>query len=410
MPTQPPCAHPSGQPSELPLQGIRVLDLSTVISGPMATAMLADQGAAVIKVEPPGGDQSRRIGPAKGDLSAMFVSVNRGKRSIVLDLKRAAHVEVVHELLARADVLVENFRPGAMRRLGLGAETLCAAYPRLVYASITGFGADGPYAAARVYDAVIQAVSGISASHPSQSNGEPTLLATTVCDKLTALNAAQAICSALLARERSGHGTRLQIAMLDAALAFNWPDAMNNHTFVHEPPAAFPEFGIHQRPYRTRNGHVAVMTPQPEEFAALCKGLGRPGIAHDPRFSTSNARRHHVTELLPLLQSLIAGHDTDELVATLSVAGVPIGRVNEHQEVLGDPQVRHNQALVEVDHGAGVGAVRLARSAARFGGGHRVARTPGVAPHLGQHAGEVLAELGFDAPRIAALLAPAERA
>jgi len=289
-----------------PLTGVRVLDLSAVLSGPLATALLADQGADVIKVEPPGGDQSRRIGPAKGDLSAMFITANRGKRSIVLDLKRKDHLAVLRDLAGRADVLVENFRPGAMARLSLDAATLCAAHPRLIYASITGFGPSGPYAGGRVYDAVIQAVSGMSASHPSQATGEPTLLATTVCDKLTGLTAAQAICAALYARERTGQGTHLQLAMLDAALAFQWPDAMNNHLFVTDPPAAFPEFGIHQRPYRTRNGHVAAMTPQPDEFVALCKGLGHPELAADPRFADSNVRRRHVAELLPLLDALAA--------------------------------------------------------------------------------------------------------
>jgi crotonobetainyl-CoA:carnitine CoA-transferase CaiB-like acyl-CoA transferase len=388
------------------LEGLRVVDLSLYLPGPQLTLMFADHGAEVIKVEPPGGDQSRRIGPAKGDVSAMFASVNRGKRSIVLDLKRAAHLQVLHDLLARTDVLVENFRPGAMQRLGLGADALCAAYPRLVVASITGFGPSGPHAQARVYDAVIQAVSGISVSHPSQATGEPTLLATTVCDKLTALTAAQAISAALLARERSGAGMRLQVAMLDAALAFNWPDAMNNLTFMHEPPAPFPEFGIHQRPYRTRDGHVATMTPQPDEFAALCKGLGRPDIAADPRFATANARRHNVTELLPVLQALFEQHDSAELVSTLAAAGVPIGRVNQRHEVLTDPQVRHNQALAEVAHGQGIGAVRLARSAARFGPGEPAAPLPGAAPRLGEHAAQLLSELGYDAPRIAELLAP----
>ena len=394
----------SVQPSELPLQGIRVLDLSAVISGPMATALLADLGADVIKVEPPAGDQSRRIGPAQGDLSAMFISVNRGKRSIVLDLKRPDHLEVLRELVARADVLVENFRPGAMARLGLGADTLCAVHPRLVYVSISGFGQSGPHAGARVYDAVIQAVSGISASHPNQINGEPTILATTVCDKLTALNASQAICAALFARERSGRGTRLQLSMLDAALAFQWPDAMNNLSFVSKPPRAFPEFGVRQRAYKTRDGHVATMTPQPDEFAALCRGLDHPELATDPRFSSGDARRHNVAELVPLLAALIAEHDTDELVDTLRAAGVPIGRVNQRHEVISDPQVLHNRALVEVDHGE-AGTVRLARSAARFGIDAHAAPLPGPAPHLGQHGREVLADLGYDATRIDILTA-----
>jgi crotonobetainyl-CoA:carnitine CoA-transferase CaiB-like acyl-CoA transferase len=391
-------------PSQLPLQGIRVLDLSAVISGPMATALLADQGAEVIKVEPPAGDQCRRIGPAQGDLSAMFISVNRGKRSIVLDLKRPQHVDVVHALARRADVLVENFRPGAMQRLGLGAEALCAANPRLVYASISGFGPNGPYADARVYDAVIQAVSGVSASHPNPLSGEPSVLATTVCDKLTALNAAQAICAALLARERNGKGTRVQLSMLDAALSFQWPDAMNNLSFVSKPPRAFPEFGVRQRAYKTRDGHVATMTPQQSEFAALCRGLDHPELADDPRFASGDARRHNVAELVPLLESLIAEHDTDELVDRLRAAGVPIGRVNLRHEVLSDAQVLHNQALVEVDHGD-AGTVRLARPAARFGLGAGVAPVPGVAPHLGQHGREVLEELGYDTARIDGLLA-----
>ena len=321
----------------LPLSGIRVLDFSAVISGPMACALLADQGADVIKVEPPAGDQSRRIGPSKGDLSAMFLSCNRGKRSIALDLKRKAHVVVVKELAQRADVLVQNFRPGAMERLGLGADMLCAANPRLIYVSMTGFGPDGPYAGGRVYDAVIQAVSGMSASHPSQATGEPTLLATTVCDKLTALTAAQAISAALFARERSGKGTTLDVSMLDAAIAFQWCDAMNNLTFVTDPPRTFPEFGIYQRPFRTKNGHVAAMYPQADEFAKLCSGLGRPDLAIDPRFASADARRHNVAELVPLINALTETHDTDELVNTLRAAGVPIGRVNHRHEVLTDP-------------------------------------------------------------------------
>jgi crotonobetainyl-CoA:carnitine CoA-transferase CaiB-like acyl-CoA transferase len=384
-----------------PLRGIRVLDLSAVLSGPMCTALMADQGAEVIKVEPPGGDLSRRIGPAKGDLSAMFIAANRGKRSIVLDLKRADHLQVLHELARRADVLVENFRPGAMARLGLDHDTLAATNPRLVYASITGFGQSGPYADGRVYDAVIQAVSGMSASHPSQASGEPMLLATAVCDKLSALTAAQAIAAALFARERSGQGIKLELAMLDAALAFQWPDAMYNHVFVSDPPPPSPEFGVQQRPYRTRDGHVAAMTPQPDEFAALCRGLGRPELAADPRFAQIEARRRNVAELLTLLDALIAGEDTDKLVARLRAEGVPIGRVNLRHQVLDDAQVRHNQALQHLEHGR-AGTVRLARSAARFIGGEPAPLRP--APHLGEHGHQVLAELGLDAARIDALL------
>jgi crotonobetainyl-CoA:carnitine CoA-transferase CaiB-like acyl-CoA transferase len=389
---------------QAPLHGIRVLDLSAVLSGPLATALLADQGADVVKVEPPGGDLSRRIGPAKGAMSAMFIAANRGKRSIVLDLKRADHVEVVRALAARADVLVENFRPGTMARLGLDPAALQAANPRLVVASITGFGASGPYADGRVYDAVIQAVAGISASHPAQPSGAPTLLATTVCDKLTALTAAQAITAALLARERDGRAPRLELSMLDAALAFQWPDAMYNHVFASDPEPPAPEFGVLQRPYATRDGHVALMTPQPDEFGALCRGLGRPELAADPRFATIEARRRNFAELLTLLDALIAAHDSDELVMRLRAAGVPIGRVNQRHEVLADPQVRHNGAIVELEHGD-VGRVRLARMAARFPGLDLPPLRP--APRLGEHNRQVLAELGFDEVRIGRVLGPA---
>ncbi|MEO8248839.1 MAG: CoA transferase [Burkholderiales bacterium] len=389
------------QNENLPLAGVRVLDLSAVISGPMACALLADQGADVIKVEPPAGDQSRRIGPSKGDLSAMFLACNHGKRSIALDLKRKDHLKVVHELAQRADVLVQNFRPGAMARLGLGSDVLCAANPRLIYVSISGFGPEGPYAGGRVYDAVIQAVSGMSASHPNQITGEPTLLATTVCDKLSALNAAQAISAALFARERSGKGTTLTLSMLDAALAFQWPDAMNNLTFVSDPPPPFPEFGIFQKPLRTRNGHVAAMYPQADEFENLCRGLGRPDLATDSRFAAANSRRHNVAQLVPLLESLTGTHDTDELVDTLRAAGVPIGKVNKRAGVLTDPQVVHSKTLAEIDHGD-TGTVRLAKAAVRFGDAEKPA--PGRAPHVGEHGREVLEELGYEAERIDALL------
>jgi crotonobetainyl-CoA:carnitine CoA-transferase CaiB-like acyl-CoA transferase len=297
-------------------------------------------------------------------------------------------------------VLVENFRPGAMARLGLDDAALVALNPRLVFVSITGFGPSGPYAEGRVYDAVIQAVAGLSASHPSQATGDPMLLATAVCDKLTALTAAQAICSALVARERSGRGGRVQLAMLDAALAFQWPDAMYNHVFVTDPPPPWPEFGVQQRPYRTRDGFVATMSPQPDEFAALCRGLGRPDLSGDPRFAQIDARRRNAAELMTILDALIVGRDTDELVATLRAAGVPIGRVNRRDEVIADPQVRHNGTLAEIDHGD-IGSVRLPRGAARFGD---AVAPPRPAPRLGEHGRQVLAELGYDDAAIGALL------
>ena len=385
-----------------PLHGIRIVDLSTVFSGPLATTLLSDQGAEVIKVESPVGDTTRLIGHAKGDLSSSFIAANRGKRGIALDLKAPAARPVLAALIARADVLVENFRPGVMQRLGLVDAELAARHPRLIRVSVTGFGADGPRAADKAYDAVIQAIAGVTASQRDPRTGDPVMLATTVCDKVTALTAAQAITAALFARERDGRGRRVEVAMLDAALSFQWVDAMYNHVFIDEPPAPFPEFGATQRPWRTTDGFVASMVPQQAEFAGMCAALGRTDIPQDPRFTSTPARYRHAKELRALLEPLMAQFDNATLEAAFRHHGAPLGRVNEKPAVLTDPQVQHNQALVELAHGD-VGRVRVARSAARFDGQAQVP-TRGAA-RLGEHGEAVLAELGFSVAQIAELVA-----
>ena len=272
----------------------------------MATALLADQGAAVIKVESPEGDTSRRVGPAKGDLSAAFITVNRGKRSIALDLKHPEARTILTALVRQTDVLVSNFRPGVLERLGLDRAHLQTLNPTLVQLSITGFGPDGPRADDRAYDAVIQAVAGVSASHRDKHTGLPGLLSSTVCDKLTALTAAQALTAALFARERDGQGRHVEVSMLDATLAFQWVDAMYNQVFLDDAPVGFPEMGITLKPYATADGMVAVMMPQQAEFVALCHALGRPDVAQDARFSSPQARSRHPAELRATLEPLMA--------------------------------------------------------------------------------------------------------
>jgi len=383
-----------------PLAGIRVLDLSTVYSGPLATALLADQGADVIKVESPDGDICRRIGPAKGDLSATFIAMNRGKRSIVIDLKSDQGKGVLADLIARTDVLIENFRPGVMVKLGFDRGKLQQLNPRMIYLSITGFGRNGPYSKARVYDAVVQAVSGMCASHLEKPGGEPGLVATTICDKLTSMTAAQAVTAALLARERDGHGRVIDLSMLDSTLAFNWPDAMYNHVWLDDPPPNWPEVGGTLRPYKTRDGYLTTMTPQQDEFAALCKGLGAPELAQDPRFSSVQSRARHPKEIRTMLEPLFAKDTTDELVARLHSADAPVGKVNLKSQVIGDPQVVHNGTLAEIDHGP-LGRVRVARAAARFENCNSHSLRP--APHLGEHGEQVLRELGYGEARIRAL-------
>lgn len=383
-----------------PLEGVRVIDLSAVVSGPMAAGMLADQGADVIKIEPPGGDMSRRVGPAKGDISALFMAINRGKRSMVLDLKSDGARSILKKLAMQADVLVENFRPGTMARLGLAYEQLKELNPGLVYLSISGFGQDGPYAHARVYDYVIQAASGFADAHGDPSSGDPGLLPTLLCDKLTALTAAQAICAALLARHRDGQGQKIELSMLDASIAFLWPEAMYNHGFLEEPPASAPEFGANQKAWKCRDGWFTAMTPQNDEFAALCRGFGRPDLAGDPRFATMDARRRHYRELREILEPIALQRDVSEFVSILAREGAPVGRVNVRNGLCADPQVRHN-ATVSRYRMQDLGEVQLPRAAALFGA------TPNPeclqAPHLGQHSRELLRELGVCDDEIDAL-------
>lgn len=390
-----------------PLAGMRIVDLSTVLSGPLATALLADQGASVVKVESLEGDTARRVGPAKGEQSAMYIAANRGKRLLALDLKAPAAQAVLHRLLAQADVVVDNFRPGVMARLGLADATLAERYPRLVRLSITGFGADGPRAGDKAYDAVIQAVSGFAASHPNRQTGEPDLLPTLVCDKLTALTAAQAVTAALLARCQDGRGRRVEVSMLDAALAFQWPDAMYNQVFLDEPPAPFPEVGGKTLPWRTADGFVATMTPQNGEFAALCASAGVPELASDPRFASSTSRSLNGQALRELLEPALAQQPTAALEAQARARHAPLGAVLSREQVLTDPQVRHNRSLVQVPNDPGnpadpVGRVRLARSAALFDG---VAQAPvHGAARIGEHGRAVLLALGLGQAEIQALL------
>jgi crotonobetainyl-CoA:carnitine CoA-transferase CaiB-like acyl-CoA transferase len=382
------------------MTGIKVIDLSAVVSGPMAAGLLSDQGAQVIKVEPRQGDLTRLIGPAKGDISAIFAAINRGKRSIVLDLKQAEARAVLRELLADADVLIENFRPGAMARLGLSYDDVAAFNPRIVYLSISGFGQTGPNAQVRVYDPVIQAVAGFADAHPDPRSGEPQLLQTLICDKVTALTAGQALTAALFARERSGRGQKIELSMLDASVAFLWPEALYNHAFQEAPPAAMPEFGATQRLWRCRDGWLALITPQDDEFAALCRVLGRPDLITDPRFESIPTRRLHQPELRAMLDPVVALRAVDEVVGELAAAGVPVGRVNTKAQLAADPQVQHNGLLGDTPY-PGIGPLRCPRAAAQFiGMPHDDTR---LAPHLGEHSREVLRELGRSEADIEAL-------
>jgi crotonobetainyl-CoA:carnitine CoA-transferase CaiB-like acyl-CoA transferase len=374
-----------------PMEGVRVLDLSQVISGPMAAQWLCDQGAEVIKVEDPQtGDLCRWLGPRKADIASLFLTANRGKRSIVIDAKKPEGTEALRELVKWADVLIQNFRPGAIERLGFSYEACAALNPRLIYAAISGYGQTGPYSRTRVYDPIIQASSGMAASQRDITSGDPTLIQTLVCDKLTALTAAQAITAALFAREKSGIGQRIELSMLDASVAFLWPEGMYNHTFLEDAPPPQPDFGAFYRLWKGKGAFFAIAAVQDKEFAAVCRGVGRPDLIEDPRFKTANDRMQNAHLYRQELTQTIGEADPDEIIAGLLREEAPAARLNERTDLPTDPQIVHNGTIFEMDH-ADLGRIRQPRHPAMFSG--TPVDKPGLAPHLGQHTQEILSEI-----------------
>ncbi len=366
-----------------PLAGIKILDLSQIVSGPMAAAWLTDQGADCIKLESPAGDPVRQFGARKGNMSAIFVAVNRGKRGETLDLKNPAHHARFEELLRWADVLVENFRPGTMEKLGWGWDRCRALNPRLIWCAITGFGPDGPYANLRAYDPVVQAASGLCAIQ-SDPDGTPRLMGSLICDKVTALTAAQAITAALFHRERHGEAQRVEVAMLDAAIAFNWVEGMYNHAFV-EPADPAPDYAALGRLWPAKDGHVACSALQDIEFVALRQALGNPAALADPDFDTAAGRFGKLPVMFKAMAEEVAGRTRAELMAGFTAAGAVGCVVNGRADVAADPQVIHNGCLVQVDQG-NAGQVRVARHPVRFSATPAV-ETPGPAPALGVNQG-----------------------
>ena len=383
-----------------PLAGIRVLDLTSVVSGPLATMSLADQGAEVIKIEPLGGDitrRSRQSISASGEFSALFVSSNRGKRSLALDLKRPEAAKIMRKLIASSDVLVQNFRPGTMERLGLGEPTLRELNPRLIYVSISGVGESGPYAKKRVYDPIIQGLSGFADLQAEPRTRRPQMIRTIVADKTTAIFAAQAITAALFARERTGEGQHIRLAMLDTMIAYLWPEAMTQYTVVgREATTADPT----ARPdliFETADGYITVGTISDSEWQGFCAASGRPGLAEDPRFNTPGGRAVNATERILLMAEIIKKRPTAEWLQRLDANDVPSAPVLRRNEVIANEQVLARELIVELDH-PDIGLVRQPKPAARFD--RTPARIQGPAPRIGEHSAAILAEFGFEAAEI----------
>ena len=381
-----------------PLNGFRIIDLSRVLSGPAATMLLADQGADVIKVEPPGGDITRQMGIGKNGATTGYLNINRGKRAIAIDFKQPQGLAVLKRLLETADVLVQNFRPGAMESLGLGVDTVREINPKIVYVSISGFGADGPYAHKRVYDPVIQALSGITDIQADTGTERPRMIRTVIPDKTTALTAAQAITAALLSRERDGRGQHVQLAMLDATIVYLWPEGMINYTLVEDEKRDTRVGQLAQDLiFKTTDGYITAGAMSDAEWRGMCDVLGKPEWLEDPRFSTTNARFVNAKVRLELTAEVLSTRSSEEWLQALDAAGVPCAPVLNRHEVLSHPQILANDLIHEYEL-EGYGRVRQPRPAARF----ELARPElnPTAARLGQHNEEVLLEAGYTSEEI----------
>ncbi len=383
-----------------PLDGVRVLDLTTMVSGPVATMMLADQGADVIKIEAPAGDIMRQYGVVHRGMSASFLSCNRSKRSLCVDLKTAEGLAIVRKLAATADVLVQNFRPGAIERMGLGEDVVRELKPDIIFVSISGFGESGPYAHQRVYDPVIQALCGLCDIQTDNETGRPHMVRTIVPDKTTSVTAAQAITAALFARERTGKGQHIRLAMLDTMVAYLWPEASSPLTFVENQQDPAGQQAGPDLIFRTADGYITAGAVSDAEWAGMCRAFGREELIEDPRFKTAAARGRNRTERRTIMNQEIAKWPTAEILARLDREIVPAAPVLKRSDVIEDAQVIEN-GIIEIRDDPGLGPVRQPRPAARF------TETPAeirfLAPYLGGDNAAILEELGYDEAEIARL-------
>jgi formyl-CoA transferase len=392
--------------SEAIMKGVRVLDLTNVLAGPFATLHLALLGADVIKIERPGsGDLARQLGnlPELNEqrMGTSFLAQNSNKKSVTLNTKSAEGKEIFKKLVKTADVLVENFRPGVMSRLGLDYDVLKEINPRLIYCAISGFGQTGPDALKPAYDQIIQGLSGEMAVNGDERLN-PLRTGFPVCDTVGGLNGAFAIMAALYHRERTGEGQFIDIAMLDSIMPLmGWvaanlligkrqPVPMGNDNFTAAPSGVF----------RTRDGHINIAANKQEQWESVCDALGVPGLKTDSRFQERDTRKQNRKELTPLLELKLAERDTRDWVELLNANNVPCGEILSLEDALKQPQIRHRNALKDVAV-EGIGTIPLFTLTAKF------EQTPGditsPPPRLSAHTEEVLAGIGITKDEVAIL-------
>jgi crotonobetainyl-CoA:carnitine CoA-transferase CaiB-like acyl-CoA transferase len=377
------------------MRGIRVLDLSIALTGPYAAALLADQGAEVVKVERPGiGDIARWVGVSVNGMSSLYLVCNRGKRSIAVDIQQTEGAEIVRKLAANCDVVIQNFRPGVMDKVGLGYDDLARVNPDIVYASLSGFGTTGPYRDRSAYDTVIQAYAGFAASQADPRDGVPVFLRQTAADKVTALYASQAITAALFARERGHGGQHLELSMTDSVVSFLWADSAANEVLLEADHSQHSSFVAGFQPMRFADGWGIVTPTSDHDFAGMCRALGAEGY-DDPRVATIAERMKHRDVLEPIIDmcyALAANLTMDEATRRLEAERVPFAMIVSPAQLPSDPHALAMGLFVEADHHV-VGRTRLPRHPTQFGG------TPAVladhSPALGEHTDDILRDIGL---------------
>jgi len=385
-----------------PLAGIRIIDASNIVSGPMATSILGDQGADVIKIEQPGiGDLMRYLGMNRNGFSGLFAVLNRSKRSITINVSAEQGRNLIYDLVRNGDAFIQNYRPGVADRMGIGYEQLRKINPDLVYVSISGFGDSGPYRDKRVYDPIIQGVTGYATVQGDPATGKPQIIRTIVCDKLTSLTCAQAITAGLLAKARGQGGQHVRLSMMEAALQFLWHDAMANDILIGDGLARHPLLSDLYQLFETKDGYITSIAVTDSDWQGFCRAVGRQDLLDDARFKGLAERVQNAAVMMATIAGEYKKYNSAELLARLDEEDVPCGPVNTRAQIETDPQVVHQASIYHTTHPV-AGPMRSPRPPIRFGA--KQWNVERHAPLLGQQTDEVLREvLGKSVAEIKAL-------
>ena len=389
--------HSKVPTAEQPLAGVKILEFSTMVTCSLASMTLVAQGAEVIKIEPPlGGDVMRHLGHQKNGISALFHNCNRGKRSLAIDLKSSAGVDAVTQLAMKADLVMHNYRPGVMDRMGLGSTSLRGINNRLTYIAVTGFGNKGPMSGDPAYDHVIQAMSGITDLQGDEESNF-SFVRTLLCDKITAYTVCQAATAALLARATTGEGQHIDVSMLHACLAFVWPDGMMHHTLHDDDVIAMSPVSDYYQTLDLKDGSIAVAALQDKHWKALLPLIGYPELVDNPMFKTMGARLSNMSEVLKVLKSPRQDVGVAKALEILRAADVPCGPCAHQSEIAHNPQVNAIGAL-ETYVAKHLGSLTAPTPPVQFAGNLTTQALP--SPILGEQSRDILREIGWSGSRI----------